>query len=217
MESLGWAGSVRRDSGDYLYTVYANVAPVSKLDFVTERRETLAVALDANGLATHELQITWQNNVADKANALFRAVPGNATYTLLGQYVRLLTPISSVLQSVAGGSFGRVTGVEESSREAGRDVFGNYLAVPPGSTSLLYRWTTAGTTSRDGEYIVYTMTIQKQPGRLEDPVAVTVTIPSGARIASTSPEMTIAGQNATLVTSLAYDVVISIHYRSVGP
>ena len=216
IQKLGWDGALGGTGSDYLYSVYANVAPASKLDAVTTRRSQIAIALDKDGTASHELKITWQNNIQETASAPYRALVGLDQSTILGEYVRDLAPGGSVLQSASGGSFGRITGVEELGQELGFTVFGNYLGVPPGSTSLVYRWTTPKTAVNDGADVVYRLTIQKQPGRLDDPVAVTVTVPSGARITDVSDGMTVAGSSATLVTALTRDVEIAVRYQFAG-
>ena len=119
----------------------------------------------------------------------------------------------TTIQSASGGSFGRITGVEQADEERGQTIFGNYVAVPPGTTNLVYRWTSPNVAAKIGQDFQYTLTIQKQPGRLADPVAVAITIPPGSRIVDTSPEMTVAGTNVTLVTTLNRDIQISIRYR----
>lgn len=214
---LGWDGSVGHAPGDFLYVVDANVAPASKLNAVTQRRTELDIALDPAGTATHNARITWQNDIEESAATPYRALREVGAQRLLGNYVRVLVPAGSVLDSVAGGSFGRITGPEELGDEAGRMVFGNYLAIPPGSSSLVYRWTSTGITSTQGEDLVYRLTIQKQPGVAAEQLAVSIVVPDGARIVEATDGLQVQGGSATFVGSLIRDVNLTIRYRFDAP
>ncbi|HEY5520203.1 MAG TPA: hypothetical protein VIK08_06060 [Candidatus Limnocylindrales bacterium] len=45
---------------------------------------------------------------------------------------------------------GAITNVESIGSEAGRNVFGNYLLMPPGTSTLGYRWATRGVATQAG-------------------------------------------------------------------
>src|SRR5205814_5801268 len=83
IKKFGWDGGLADAPGDYVYTVFGNVAPVSKLDLVTDRRQELNVEIDRTGLASHSLRITWQNTVLEKSAAAYRAIPQNGTERIL--------------------------------------------------------------------------------------------------------------------------------------
>ena len=60
----GWDGAVRQDAGDFLYPVDSNVAPIGKLNLVTDRAFDLDIALDEVGNARNRLEVTWTNTIA---------------------------------------------------------------------------------------------------------------------------------------------------------
>ena len=100
--------------------------------------------------------------------------------------------------------------------EAGRAVFGVYLRVPPGSTSLRYAWTSpyAADVSATGGAGQYRLTIQKQPGLLAAPLSVTIRVPAGFRISAASAGLAVDGQTATFRTTFARDVVLGLAYEA---
>lgn len=217
ISDLGWDGSVGHDSGDFVYVVDANVAPVSKLNAVTSRRVEVDVALDDAGTATHTARVTWQNDIEAPGNKAYRELPTVGDLRILGNYVRLLVPDGSTFLSLAGGSYGRLTGPEEISQEAGRSVFGSYLAIPPGSTSLVYRWTTAAATITQGEDFVYRLTVQKQPGVADETLGLSIVVPEGARIVDASEGLEVKAGATTFVGRLTEDLKVTIRYRFDAP
>ena len=214
---FGWDGAVRQDAGDYLFAVDANVSPASKLNAVTERRQTLDVTLNARGTASHQLRLLWTNRILALENAPYRALPEQGGARLLGNYVRVLTTAGSQIRSVSGGTLVHLTGPEEVGRDAGRAVFGNYVAIPPGPTSVTYSWVSDGVVAGDGKDFIYRLTVQKQPGTRDDRIAITVHLPAAARVLEATGGLTVSGQTATLVTTLASDLQMEIRFRNSGP
>ncbi|MEI8334394.1 MAG: DUF4012 domain-containing protein [Chloroflexota bacterium] len=207
----GFDGAVRHDTGDYLYAVDSNVAPVSKLNFVTDRTLTDAVTIDQYGNAGHDLTITWNNRVEAPENAAFRAIP-TLTQTMLGMYTRILAPWRSRVEGVSGGSFVKLTAPETIGEEVGRTWWANYLEVPPGETTLTYRWTAPYAADFDGQNGVYILTVQKQPGRPADTLDLSITVPPGATIVETTGGLQVTGRTATLRAALVEDLVVAIRY-----
>ena len=106
-----------------------------------------------------------------------------------------------------------LTAPETVSEEAGRTVFGNYMVVPPGDTSLSYRWISPyAATITNGEG-AYTLTIQKQPGMRPEPLTLRIHVPVGARITALSGGLRIRDGVATLSTTLTRDLQVAIRFR----
>ena len=206
-------GLVGQEPGDYMYVVEANVEPPSKYNLVVERADTINVALDAAGTATDSVAMQWQNFAMNQGPAfdLIRSYSTNKA-GLYGAYVRLLTPATSALGSVAGNAMDSIDTVDESSTEAGRNVFGNYLLMAPGASSLSYAWTVPGAATDSQGIWTYDLTIQRQPGAADNQEAVTVRLPDGAQVLSTTGG-DVSGQTFTLATKLDRDVSLELRYR----
>ena len=97
--------------------------------------------------------------------------------------------------------------------EAGRTAIGTYLKVPPGTTSLSYTWTSPYAADADQSGGTYQLTIQKQPGLLPGPLALTIRVPAGFRITDASAGLTVTGDTATLSTTFDRDLVVQVRYR----
>ena len=207
-------GSVRQDAGDYVYVVEANVAPTSKYNLVVQRRDALAVAIAPNGDATSALRLDWQDNAMDPGpiNEFLRSY-STSSVGIYGAYVRVYTPAPSELISTNGMASDPISAVESTTQEAGRNVFGNYLLIPPGAADLSYNWVTPGVATEGGGEWTYTLTIQKQSGLTPMPLSVTVTLPSGATITSTSLGATAADGTVVLATTLTQDAQLQVKYR----
>jgi hypothetical protein len=206
-------GSIRKDAGDYVFAVDANVGPVSKLSLVTERRLALRVTLDPIGNAHNSLELSWDNAIRDGSGEPQRTLLAYQDRDIMGLFVRLIVPERSRLESVSGGELTRIEGPELIETEAGRTVFGNYLMVPPGSTTLRYAWVSPYPAEIDGTRGVYRLTIQKQPGTVDQRLRVEIRVPPGAEIAAASPTLVVEGQLATFDGSLTVDVELQVEYR----
>jgi len=123
-----------------------------------------------------------------------------------------LTPATSALGSVVGNAMDSIDTVDESSTEAGRNVFGNYLLMAPGASSLSYAWTVPGAATDSQGIWTYDLTIQRQPGAADNQEAVTVRLPDGAQVLSTTGGE-VTGQTFTLATKLDRDVSLELRYR----
>jgi hypothetical protein len=131
---------------------------------------------------------------------------------MLGNYLRVLTPDRSRLQSVSGGRLVPLTGVEEISSEAGRTAYGLFLLVPPGQTSATISWVSPYPVETDDTTGIYRLTVQKEAGRPAEPLSVRVTVPEGATILETSAGIAVKGRTATLQTTAAADVQLWVRY-----
>jgi hypothetical protein len=212
----GWDGTVRHDPADYLYVVDANVSPSSKLSAVTSRRETLAVQLHGDGTASESLQVAWNNRFGGDGGILKGVQPLREPN--LASYIRLLLPQGSKVTGPTVSGPGRIVGpgpVDEpvATTESGRLAWGYYHLVPPGTTTLTYRWTTPRVvTTADGRDR-YRLVIQKQPGTASDAIIVRITLPPGATLVSSSPGITASGSTLTLATVMNGDQVVDVAYK----
>ena len=208
----GWDGVVRQDSGDYLLAADANVAPTSKYNLVTHRTQDLTVQLDAAGNARDNLTLTWDNNADLPEASALRKLKYTGTNGLLGNYLRVLTVNGSTLKSVSGGSLNKVNGVEEISAEAGRTAVGLFLLEPPGQTSVSMAWVAPRVVSTDGKTATYQLTVQKEAGRIAEPLNVTINIPTGAKVTETSPGIVVADGVITFKTTTSTDTSLWVKY-----
>jgi len=208
----GWDGAVRADVGDYVQAADANVAPTSKYNLVTHRSLDMKVQIDNVGNADDTLALTWDNQADQPEASALRNLPYTGTGGMLGNYLRVLTPDRSRLQSVSGGRLAPLTGVEEISPEAGRTAYGLFLLLPPGQTSATISWVSPYPVETDDKTGLYRLTVQKEAGRPAEPLSVTVTAPDGATILETSAGMAVSGRMATLQTTSATDVQLWVRY-----
>ena len=208
----GFDGAVRRDVGDYIYPVDSNVAPASKLNAMTTRSLQLDVEIDAFGNARNTLEVTWENRILSADGAPYRALPEVGGLRMLGMYFRLLVPELSRLEAVSGGSLVKVTTPAVVEQEAGRTAIGTYLKVPPGKASLAYSWISPYAAAANDTGGTYSLTIQKQPGLLPGPLALTIRVPDGFVITSASDGV-VSGGTVTLETILAQDIVLRLQYE----
>jgi hypothetical protein len=208
----GWDGAVRKDAGDYVQAADANVAPTSKYNLVTHRTQDLKVQIDDTGDAHDTLTLDWDNRADQPEASALRKLPYTGTDGILGNYLRVLTPDGSRLQSVSGGRLVQLTGVEEISAEAGRTAFGLFLLEPPGLTSVTVSWVSPHAVETEDKTGLYRLTVQKEAGRTAEPLSVTVTVPAGAKVLETSPGMVVNGRTVTLNTTSATDVQLWVRY-----
>ena len=148
--------------------------------------------------------MTWQNRIETPDGAPYRALPF-VGQRILGMYFRLLVPERSRVESVSGGSTSPLSDPAVVEDEAGRTAIGTYLRVPPGRTSLTYTWTSPYAADADETGGTYRLTIQKQPGLLPGPLALTIQVPAGFRITDASPGLTVTGAFKDIVLGLRYE------------
>ena len=213
----GFDGIVRQDPGDYLYPVDSNVAPASKIHAIATRSLGLEVVIDPDGHARNTLDVTWQNPIDGEAGRPLRELPTLETSRILGMYFRVLAPENSRIESVSGGSVVELTAPAVVGEEAGRAEIGNYLMVPPGTTSLRYVWSSPDVVDPDGSGGSYRLTIQKQPGLLPGPLTLSIRVPDGFQIASAGPDLVVAGNTAQLTTTFIQDLEVEIRYVAATP
>ena len=134
-------------------------------------------------------------------------------------YFRLLVPERSRVDEVSGGSYVPLSDPYAVEDANGRTVISNYLKIPAGRSSLTYAWTSpyAADTGETGEAGgTYRLTIQKQPGLLPGPLALTIRAPEGFMITEASPGLTVNGDTATLQGTFDFDLTVDLRYAPVA-
>lgn len=213
----GFDGAVRHDPGDYVYPVDSNVAPASKINAIATRSLRLDVTIDAGGDARHTLDVTWDNPIDTAVGRPWLEVATLENMRNLGMYFRLLVPEGTRFQDVSGGSVVDLTAPAVTGVEAGRTVFGSQLLIPPGATSLRYRWVSPQPVEIGTEAHRYRLTIQKQPGLRPGPLTVTIRVPAGFRIQAADPTLHVAGDTASVTQSFDRDLELDLSFVTIDP
>jgi hypothetical protein len=225
----GWDGALPVSGSDELVIAEANVGPVSKLHLVTERTIDLGVTLDETGNAHAQLSLRYDNHVKDKSadartQEEARFLLGYQRRDTMGVYIRLLVPLAAQLGEFSLDAGKRpVGGLEAVEEELGRRSFGAYAMVPPGQATLDMGWVTPGVVERvrEGRWR-YRLSLPKPPGRLEDPLRVTIQLPPGMRaVGVTDPTLAQREGNGAveLVREAPFrtDVSIEVEFERAPP
>jgi len=232
LSSQGWGGAVTSPAGDYLLVVDSNVG-FNKVNALVDETLNYHVTLNTDGSARSMLQIGYHNRsrgtVADcdprsRYGADYDADMNRCYWDYLRVYVpkgsalTVATPAPLPKQSLYNrkwGGAGRET-LTIGPPELGKQVFAVYQLVPRGE-SRKQRFEYAlpqGTVRHEGTDWLYTLTVQKQAGTRSLPLAVTVTLPAGARLLSLDPAPTT--QQGTVLSyrlHLDRDRTIRVRYR----
>jgi len=153
----GWSGEIRHDWGDYVMVVDANMAAL-KTDAVIDRQIDYKVVEDNNVLKAKLVIRYSHSGHFDWKTTRYRT------------YTRVYVPAGSRLINAAGFSEGEVATGEE----FGKTYFGAFLSVEPGQIGQLsfeYELSNA-VLDNMRNYNNYRLTIQKQPGRQVNKLAV---------------------------------------------
>ena len=176
----GFDGAVRQDPGDYVYPVDSNVAPASKLNAIATRSLRLDVAIDPVGNARNTLDVTWDNPIE---TAIGTPYPGTAK---LGEpaHPRDVLPAPGARAEVGRIGFRRKLVGDHRPGVRGRGGRQDrHRHVPrwcPGLGQPRYVWTSPYAADADQAGGTYRLTIQKQPGLLPGPLALTIRVPDGS-------------------------------------
>jgi uncharacterized protein DUF4012 len=229
VSKAGWDGSLPVARGDELIVVEANVGPVSKLNLVTDRHIDLTMTLDEAGNAHGQLSLQYNNHIrdasADEATRKMASVLRAAERRdHLGIYVRLLVPVAAqIAETTLTGGKPPVGGLEAVDEELGRRSFGAYAMVPPGQARLDVSWVTPGVVERvrDGRWR-YRLSLPKPPGRLADPLRVTIQLPPGMRAVNVAdPTLTQRDEDGAVAlvreAPFRWDLSIDIEFERAPP
>ncbi|MFH1631803.1 MAG: DUF4012 domain-containing protein [bacterium] len=154
MEELGWSGSIKQTSGDYLLVVDSNLGG-GKTDTIIDQNIDLQIDVDEDGTITNTLTVSKEHR--GLANALFEG-QNNV------DYMRIYVPRGSTLVSASGFEIPPVELFEDSEysltydhdlalmmdnvdrdplsgtdiwEESGKTVFGNWVQTAPGETEIV--------------------------------------------------------------------------------
>jgi hypothetical protein len=229
LAQVGWDGSLREISGDYLMVVDANVG-FGKVNPLIRKRMEQRVTLNADGTASSELTLTYTHR-GQKEN--IRCLPllpytTGITYEKLMHrcyydYLRLYVPSGSVLRAATphptpGEYLIRgepADGQAATLSEADKTVFAQFFVVEYGQTLMTrFEYDLPQVVQSKGRQHRYTLLIQKQAGTDTAPVSLTVTLPPDADLlAATPPPQTADGNTLTFDLRLETDVVVEVTYK----
>ena len=164
------------------------------------------------GNARDRLTVTWSNTIQSGTGEPYETLRQVQTARILGLYFRLLVPERSRLEAVSGGQVVAVSNAELIETESGRTAFGNYLMIPPGKAHLVYAWVSPYAASSDPSGWTYRLIVQKQPGTLDQAIAIQIAVPEGMRITEASPGFEVDGRTARLATRLSRDLELFVRY-----
>ena len=203
--------------GDYLYVVEANVAPTSKYNLVVQRKASLVVDLAEDGKAVDSLRLDWQNDAGKRGKQYdFLRRYSNNQDGWYGAYVRTLVPMGSELITASGMASDPIRGAEQVATEAGRAVFGNYLFMPPGPSTLTYLWSVPAAATHTDAGWEYRLNVQKQPGARPQPLTVRLELPAGSSVTEASEGAVVEGTRVILDTTLTEDTEMVVRYTLAG-
>jgi hypothetical protein len=220
-----WAGSLQPVRGDYLMVVDANLG-FNKTSALVEHRLSYDVVLSEDGGAQVQAHLVYQHPTPKRIEDCWQEPRYDPVYEqnmerCYWDYLRLVVPAGAGLiggpSMVVDGRYllrGESTTGEIDIAPVAPDKvsWGQLFLLAPGeSLSLDYTYTLPpGTARRMGDQWTYTLFLQKQPGTLDTPVEVTVTLPEGARLLESQPQ---SEGPQRYVVSLSTDEVIEVSYR----
>lgn len=230
LAQIGWDGSLRENTGDYLMVVDANVG-FGKVNSLISKRIDQRVTLNADGTASSELTLTYTHQGQREGIHCQPPPPYTAgiTYEALihrcyYNYLRIYTPAGSVLQAAtphpAPGEYfilgkpidGQAVTLSD---EAGKAVFAQLFVVEYGQTlTTRFEYDLPQIVRSKGRQHNYTLLIQKQAGIATEPVSLTVILPPNADLLAATPlPQAIDDETLTFNLQLETDVVVEVTYR----
>jgi hypothetical protein len=230
LASLGWDGALRAQPGDLLAVIDANVG-FTKASAVVERQTDYQVSLGQDGSAAAYISLVY-HHPSQKALAACQITPrydpvyADMMDRCYWDYVRLVVPKGATLRAAphiivpaAAMLRGQATTgqVDTDELPTGPLTWGQLFLLAPGETAALdFAYDLpAGTAARqtDGGWL-YRLHLPKQPGTDRLLWQVTVRLPEGARLSSSTPAAT-TQDGAALVYRLSQDAdqEIVVRYR----
>jgi hypothetical protein len=184
IDALGWSGEQQSAiENDYLQVADANLG--NKSNHSIERSLTYDVTIHDDGSLDSRLNIDYDYSalVAEEDPAVNPEFHGPLDYNNL---LQVFVPLGSSVMSYEGLGRTPIT--------VNTDINTIFVAAMnlPYDTSarVQYVYTSPPIVEEFGAYQRYQLLIQKQPGRTNEQVTVTVALPEGARLISVSPDPT---------------------------
>jgi hypothetical protein len=230
LAGLGWDGALRAQPGDLLAVIDANVG-FTKASAIVERQTDYQVSLGPDGSAAAYVSLVYQHP-SQKTLAACQITPRyDPVYVDMmdrcyWDYVRLVVPKEATLRTAphiivpaAAMLRGKATigQIDTEELPTGPLTWGQLFLLAPGETAALdFAYDLpAGTAARqaDGGWL-YRLRLPNQPGTDRSRWQVTVRLPEGARMSSSTPAAT-AQDGAALVyrPSQDADQEIIVRYR----
>ena len=230
LASQRWDGGIVTETGDYLQVVDANVG-FNKVDPRVRREITCRVDLGDPAHAQAEVVVTYRNESQRTVERCVQEVTSVPSYEQRMQgcfwnYVRFYLPEGIELGPTeqeplpAGSLLDRYrfaplgdAGPDTGPAENGKVAHGLFFALAPGEQrEVRLAWQLApGAIEKEENQVRYRLLIQKQSGTPAIPLRLTVTVPAGARVLSSTPEPAeTAGDELRYSLSLATDQQIDI-------
>jgi hypothetical protein len=224
-----WSGSLYTGPGDYLMVVDANLG-FNKASALVERSTIYHITLAEDGSAQARAKLSYQHPAQRRVEPCLQKPRYDPVYEqnmerCYWNYVRLVVPSDAQLLSGPGiivdgqyllrsqSSTGEID-VEPLGSE--RTGWGQLFLLAPGeSLSLDYVYTLQPSTARRvDDHWVYSLYLQKQPGTLQPPVEIFITLPEGAQFLESQPQpLNQQGSVGTYSVSLSTDRKIEISYH----
>ena len=232
LASQRWDGGILEATGDYLQVVDANVG-FNKVDPNVKREITYRVDLSDPERAQAEVVVSYRNESQRVVETCLQEVESLPSYEqrmhgCFWNYVRFFVPEGARLETAEqepvppGSLLSRYrfaplgdAGPDVDSVENGKDTYGLFFVLAPGEQrKVRLAWQLPpGTVEEEADRVRYRLLVQKQSGTPAIPLRVIVTMPSGVRIFSTTPEPAkVAGDVLSFSLSLATDQQIDISF-----
>jgi hypothetical protein len=230
LAQIGWDGSLRESTGDYLMVVDTNIG-FGKVNSLISERIDQRITLNADGTASSELTLTYMHQGRREDVHCQPPPPYTAgiTYEALihrcyYNYLRTYVPSGSVLRAAtphpAPGEYfilgkpidGQAITLSD---EAGKAVFAQFFVVEYGQTlTTHFEYDLPQVVQSKDRRHNYTLLIQKQAGTDTASISLTVVLPPGADLlVATPPSQIVNGDTLTFDLQLETDVVVEIAYK----
>ena len=237
LAAQGWDGGILDEPGDYLQVVDANVG-FNKVDPNVSREIAYEVDLRDPARARAEAVVSYRNESQRDVESCLQGIESLPTYEermhgCFWNYVRFYTKEGAQLgaaqqEPVPPGSllsryrFAPVgdAGPDIGPVEKGKIPYGLFFVLAPGEErEVRMAWRLApGTVEQEADRARYRLLVQKQSGTPATPLRVTVTLPPGAQLLSSSPEpVDVAGSPLSFSLSLETDQQIDLSFAPGGP
>lgn len=223
-----WAGSLQDVQGDFLMAVDANLG-FNKASPLVARKLKYHITLAPNGSAEARTRLSYQHRAPAQTEPCRHESRYDRTYEqnmerCYWDYVQLIVPAEAHLitgpEIMVEGQYllrGQPTTGEIDITTPGHDKISwgqLFLLAPQEKLSLNYEYTLPlGAVRFVQDHWEYTLYLQKQPGTLETPAEITVTLPEGSQFLESRPSPT-SEQTSTLTyqLDLTTDQEIAVSY-----
>jgi hypothetical protein len=226
----GWDGAIRPTESDYVMVVDANLgynksnASIAQSVYYTVDFSTTT---DARATLRVDYQHAGKSGEPCRQEQPFRS--GITYQSMMGlcyyDYMRVYVPRGAQLldasrQSIPASYFLSRQAVDSQAQvlepEAGKSVFASFFVVEPGKNWQTYfdYGLPAGVVRRVGSDWQYSLWLQKQSGKPAIPTVVTLNLPPGAKVLSSSqrPTSTQAGR-LQFEFPMTHDTYIEVRFR----